>query len=284
MNKEHASTSSERMHFIMFGYDTFSAAKNMAIDETIKSLCEEMGGFFIRFFGFEKPSVILSLSDSLKCVRLEHADGVEITRRQSGGKPIYVDENVLAYSIVGATWPKEAKDFTSLAAVHNYFGLRIARAIEKYSGSKSAVEIGEVYSIKVAGKPIAGHAQYPTLGKAFFYHGVVAMKKWDADRINALLRMRPGDYEELKRLPSIASIMDAPQIVDAELQKKKLANFILDEVTGGNYEEINEDERKDVLSKANVLLEKKYRSKKWVEEANGGKLREDSTFCLLYTG
>jgi len=284
---EHTYSSTSSLHFIMFGYDTFSAAKNMAIDEVIKERSEEEGRIFIRFFSFTNPSMILALSDSPKCLRWENLEGVEISRRKSGGKPIYADQNVLAYTISGTTETEETRDFTSVESVHKYFGPRIASAIEKYSGTTESVTIGNVFSVDVNGKPIAGHAQYPTAGRSFFYHGVTPMKKWDADKINRLLRMRPGDYEKLQSLPSIDSISTpaggnvSENIEDA---KVKLSIRILEEVSGGDYEQISSEERKQILSKADALVESNYKTSEWIKEGNGGKLNENSTFCFLYEG
>lgn len=281
------SSMSKIMHFVMFGYDRFDAPTNMAIDEILKRRSEETGSIFIRFYSFTKPSIILSLSDSIKCIKSEglaETENVDVTRRQSGGKPIYVDENVLAYSITGSESIDSTRDFVSLESIHKYFGSRVAKAISHYSNS-SSVEIGDVYSIKAEGKPLAGHAQYLTPGKSFFYHGVIAMRAWDSEKINKLLRMRPGDYEELKVLPSLESISSLkPGSYNLENSKSSLVREILAQVSGNDYEEITKEEKQHILDLAVSLVSKKYRNRDWIEKSNGGTLREDSAFCLLYTG
>ncbi|MGC8478756.1 MAG: lipoate--protein ligase family protein [Candidatus Micrarchaeia archaeon] len=277
---------SKGLSFAFFGYDYFDAPTNMAIDETLKKLSEQTGLAFIRFYSFSKPAIILSISDSIKCLKQGYgsSNDIEVTRRQSGGKPIYVDENVLAYSISGPTSTSQTKDFGSMDFVHRYFGSRASLAIAKYSGSDN-IETGEVYSIKAMGKPLAGHAQNPTIGKSFFYHGVIAMRAWNFERINRLLRMRPGDYDELKILPSVESISaETRGTFDLEHAKSDLAKELLAQISEGNYQGMGDEEKKKVLDSARMLADSKYRNEEWIKNGNGGTLREDSAFCLLYTG
>ncbi|MCL4388736.1 hypothetical protein M1408_02835, partial [Candidatus Marsarchaeota archaeon] len=87
------------MKAVSFGYSRNSAAKNMALDEALKELSAKTANTYIRFYDFERDSVILAASDDPGSIR--DRSRVEVTRRETGGKTIYVGENTLAYSISG---------------------------------------------------------------------------------------------------------------------------------------------------------------------------------------
>ena len=216
----------ESFRFIYFGFDRFSAAKNMAIDEALEKQSSEAKNAYIRFYDFEKPSVILSYSDSKRCLRSEAFDekSIEISRRQSGGKPIYVDDNVLAYSIISPLSDSN-KEFESTTRIHHYFGSRIIKAINAFTNIGSdRVSLGNVYSIRIDGRPIAGHAQSHTLSRSFFYHGVLAIGKWDAERINKFLDIRREDYDDLKSSPCIRDLLESKDHIDIIAVKRTLSS------------------------------------------------------------
>jgi lipoate-protein ligase A len=280
------------LNYVYFGYDKFSAAKNMAIDEILKNRCEKDNKIYIRFYDFERPCVILSYSDSKECLRKEAFENkeIEISRRQSGGKPIYIDSNILAYSIIGPL-NKETKEFTSTVSVHNYFGIHIAEAIDKITEiGRERITIGDVYSIKIDGKPVAGHAQFPTLSHSFFYHGVLAVGKWDILKINSLLNLSKVDFEALKVSPCITDLLKREENINKDMNsiekiKQDLAKMILELISGSKYQEINSKEKSIIVSNAESLATNKYSTKEWINESNKGiKLKTDSRFCLLYEG
>lgn len=282
----------KNLNYVYFGYDTFSAAKNMAIDEILKNRCETSNEIYIRFYDFEKPCVILSYSDSKECLRKEAFDNneIEISRRQSGGKPIYIDSNILAYSIIGPL-NKETKEFASTTSVHSYFGMCVADAINKIAKiDRQRITLGKVYSIKIDGKPVAGHAQFPTLSHSFFYHGVLAVGRWNALKINNLLNLSEADIEALKASPCINDLLKREDnlnksIKDIEKTKQALAETILELISGSRYQEINSKEKSIIVSNAESLANNKYFTKEWIENSNNGiTLKNDSRFCLLYEG
>ena len=282
----------KNLDYIYFGYDRFSAAKNMAIDEILKNKCEKDNKIYIRFYDFEKPCVILSYSDSKECLRKDAYENkeIEISRRQSGGKPIYIDSNILAYSIIGSL-NKDTTEFASTTSVHNYFGAFIADAINKtVKIDRQRITLGNVYSIKIDGKPIAGHAQFPTLSHSFFYHGVLAVGKWNALKINTLLNLSEADFDALKASPCITDLLKTDKDIKGDIStiekiKQNLAKTILELISDNKYQEINSKEKSIIVSNAENLAYSKYFTKEWIEKSSKGiKLKKDSRFCLLYEG
>jgi lipoate-protein ligase A len=282
----------KNLDYIYFGYDRFSAAKNMAIDEILKNKCEKDNKIYIRFYDFEKPCVILSYSDSKECLRKDAYENkeIEISRRQSGGKPIYIDSNILAYSIIGSL-NKDTTEFASTTSVHNYFGAFIADAINKtVKIDRQRITLGNVYSIKIDGKPVAGHAQFPTLSHSFFYHGVLAVGKWDALKINTLLNLSEADFDALKASPCITDLLKTDKDIKGDIStiekiKQNLAKTILELISDNKYQEINSKEKSIIVSNAENLAYSKYFTKEWIEKSSKGiKLKKDSRFCLLYEG
>ncbi len=282
----------KNLDYIYFGYDRFSAAKNMAIDEILKNKCEKDNKIYIRFYDFEKPCVILSYSDSKECLRKDAYENkeIEISRRQSGGKPIYIDSNILAYSIIGSL-NKDTTEFASTTSVHNYFGAFIADAINKtVKIDRQRITLGNVYSIKIDGKPVAGHAQFPTLSHSFFYHGVLAVGKWDALKINTLLNLSEADFDALKASPCITDLLKTDKDINGDIStiekiKQNLAKTILELISDNKYQEINSKEKSIIVSNAENLAYSKYFTKEWIEKSSKGiKLKKDSRFCLLYEG
>lgn len=271
----------DTIRFTYFGNDTFDAAKNMAIDEVLRDTAEKEHANFIRFFDFPSPVILLSLSDSPNCINDKaFLENIDMSRRRSGGKPIYIDSNIMAYTLTGTELTNSSgliyQDF-----VHRYFGGRIAKAIEEVAEvSPARLGIGEHFAIKVDGMPIAGHAQYPIPDRIFFYHGVLAIGAWDSDRINELLRIPKKDLDTLRVLPNLLGISSVPMsVLEA---KKELIGHMLTNITEGRYSVISKDDRDIILEKADDLAKETYGTKEWLLRSDNTALREDSRFCLLY--
>src|SRR3989338_4241094 len=168
-------------NFVYFGYDKFDAFMNMAIDDTIRNLSEKTQQSFVRFYDFERPSLILAYVEHPSDVIAGHADGYDITRRLSNGSVILCDERTLAYSIVA---PRNRYDLTTM---HETFGARIGRSIKELI-RQDEVAIGEHFSVRVNNRTIAGHGQ--RAGPSVLYHGVLAVRPWDMKKIAASIRLR----------------------------------------------------------------------------------------------
>jgi lipoate-protein ligase A len=264
----------------------------MAIDEALFQHARDTGRTAIRFYEFKKPSIVLSYSDHPDNAKRENLEGVELLRRITAGKPIYVHSGTLSYSIAGPLNVPGSAGVTSVVDVHNYFGTIIAEAIASVINAPDVkVELGKAYSIRANGKPIAGHGQHLTTGSAFLYQGIITILPWDADLIDRLLHIRREDFEELKVLPSVKAISTVQ--MSADEYKARLIRKILARVYDPGTDQIDSREMAEIMQKANDL-KAKYTSDDWTMRARYASdgqpdgreitLKLDSRFCLLFEG
>lgn len=252
---------------------------NMAIDEAMLKLSEEQKEFYVRFYDFTNKSVILSYSDSVDNVFIKK--DVEFTRRITAGKPIYIDDNVLAYSITGPT--KSDVNLSTSTQVHSLFGNIIANAVKGSIKNGFKVELGKAYSIRIDGKPIAGHGQYINTEHSFLYHGIIAIGPWNSDEIKSTIRIRNEDYNELKQLPNLSELGNN----DYSIKEHKL-NFISNirkevELRFKESSDIEIKDKEEIDKSARRFYKNKYSSSGWFNRSDI-QLRNDSRFCLLYEG
>ncbi len=265
------------MDFTFFGYDTFDAATNMAIDEALIGECERSGRHFIRFYNFKKPAIILSISDHYDNIKKDK--GIDVTRRKSSGKPIYVDENILAYSII-AKIDGVNPHLETLESIHKYFGSMTVDAIMSIVDKSCKIEVGEVFSININGMPVAGHGQKLTLGHSAMYHGVIAVKPWNTAAIREFLNLKREYDEELDRLPSVSMFINDKD--NKEDIKKELASAMLRKFTSGSFMRMGAQERENVLKDADILVKRTYGNSTWIKNSDVSKLKTDFRFCLLH--
>ncbi len=278
---------------VYLGYGRHSAALNMAMDEAMMRRAEQERKFFLRLYDFTSPCIILANSDSAKNIKAM-VPGMEFTRRISAGKPIYIDDNVLSYSIAGPAGFGFSDNQTS---IHNYLGAATAEALEATIGHGHTMVLGQApagripFSIRADGaEPIAGHGQHISSGRSFLYHGVIAVGRWDADAINAAIQLKEDHYERLKTLPCVAGLAGngfSVQEYKLMLERNMLRAF------GRRFAaecDASAEERSAILSYARSALssgsgtrEHGYASREWLFRKDIA-LREDSSFCLLYEG
>ncbi|MGC8587049.1 MAG: lipoate--protein ligase family protein [Candidatus Micrarchaeia archaeon] len=267
----------EKTKATYFGYDTLSAADNMAIDELLEEKAGATGNLYLRFYDTPKNAIVLSISDHMKVIARDTSDA-ELSRRISGGKPIFLGKGTLSYSIEGPLSVLGSKQtrFGNPNAIHQMLGPHLAEALRRVAGlSSDRLTLGEVYSINIDGKPVAGHAQHIN-ASSFIYHGVMAIEKWDAEYISERLRLREGDYEKLDSLPYIK------QFVNGSTESLK-QNIIDSMKQTFEIVPMNQAERSEIMQRSEKLAAEKYSSSGWVMRTDDG-MKENSTFCLLYTG
>ncbi len=262
---------------ISLGHSINRAAKNMGIDEAMLRLSDEKNTFFIRTYEFEKNTIILSASDSVKNVI--RYDDLDLTRRITAGKPIYVDENVLSYSITG---PMHNSEKVNPGVIHKIYGSMIAKAIEITLNADIKLELGNAYSIRFNGMPLVGNGQHIAQGHSFMYHGVIAVGPWDFKKISSSLRLLASDSQALRMLPSI-STMDGSN-VNIDQYKKRLSNNIISTIKSF-FKNSKSASMADmgIENLSNLIAKEKYTNKSWILRDDIA-LREDSRFCLLYEG
>lgn len=266
---------------VNFGYGKYPAAMNMAIDEVLFRVAAMEKRFFIRFYDFTRPSVILASSDSCSNFIGREGNGIDLTRRMTGGKPIYIDDNVLSYCVTGPIG-SDNPGISTPNGIHSHFGGLIAEALSETIRGES-IELGKAYSIRVNGKPIAGHGQHLIGNSAFMYHGVMAIGPWDANSISRNIKLRKEDIDELSLLPSIKGILKGSSPnwpYKAELMAKVLSNMRSD------FEKSTDmptEAREGMMKEAERLSKSVYGSASWVRREDIA-LKEDSRFCLLWEG
>ncbi len=262
---------------VLFGYDTFSAAQNMAIDEILKERADKEDRFFIRFYDVAKPSVILGSGDHYDVIKSGSADGCDVSRRMTGGRPIYLDRNTLQYSIAG---PLHGSVDPFPREMHKRFGSILADAIAGLIGGSHEISMPRSSSIRIDGKPIAGHGQSISPNRSFLYHGVVVIRPWDLSMIDALLHVDRKDFTELGTLPNLHDLRGTKRTA---VDKEDLISAMMARLPVGQLEVIGTAEREAILESSTLLSAEKYANARWVFR-DDIQLRRDTRFCILYEG
>ncbi len=262
------------------GYQKNNIFDNMAIDEALMELADKENKFFFRLYDFDKDSIILAFSDSMENVKALDKN-VELTRRLSAGKPIYIDDNVLSYSFIGPM--KDNNLLKDGESIHNFFGTIIMDSIKSISKDNLIpnIKLGKAYSIKLEEKPIVGNGQHISLSHSFLYHGIIAVGNWNADKINNYLNLVRKDYEALKDLPSIESI-NKVQGKSIDYYKSELIKQIISNINNrfDNVKKLSKDELNEI-NKMKSEKVPKYKDINWIDRKDIS-LKKDSRFCLLW--
>lgn len=265
------------------GHGTYDAYMNMAIDDVLLVLADKTKKFFFRTYDFTRESVILANSDSpmnlKKHARIKSGKHIDVTRRISGGKPIYVDVNTLSYSIIGPL--SEGSGSLNQTSINELFAPTVLKAIADTIGSDSKLNMGRVFSIKFDGKPIVGNAQHISQSHSFLYHGVIAIGPWSSDKINKYLRLSREDSDALPTLPNIHDIAGNGYSVQEykSLLSKRLHSYI--DSLFSSKSELSEAEKDEMMKSAASKAKKVYADTNWINRKDIS-LKEDSRFCLLW--
>lgn len=265
---------------VNFGYGVYNAAMNMAIDEALFLKTIETGGYFLRFYDFDKPSVILAVSDHPDSINNAGIGNIGISRRKSGGDPIYLDDvGTFSYSICGRFDSEHSFGFEFKEFVHANLGNIVADSIKSIVSETNSVDIGKHNSVRLNGMPIAGHAQKLEKNSAFLYQGVLAIDNWNADRIRNALRICDEDYDALKHLPSIRQAAKNSRKSSHDY-KIEFMKAMLDRISDATeITEVDNSEKLKIMEMSNHLFEKDYSNPEWVFAKNQN-LKIRSKFCL----
>jgi len=301
-----------------FGYNKFDAGLNLAIDEAL-FLNLKINEFVVRTYEFASEAVILGRNDNISNILNfeENKNKITITRRESGGMPIFVGNETFSFSIIGRTTifennisdnknissaieqnkffdQHEPHQFLKPTELHKLLGPAIANSINNILKNQIQVEVGDKYSIKLNGAPISGQSSKIEDGK-FLYHGVITIKPLDADKIKSLIKLRDGDYEKLQSLPALVNLIREDDIEEIEEIKKKLTKeeFIKEQLKYEIPTEISnilkiklidyeEDKIKEIMKSANNINKEKYQNLEWIENKDEG--LDGRGYCLLYDG
>jgi lipoate-protein ligase A len=263
---------------VFFGYDTaFNGAMNMAIDEVLLKRSDTEDRFFVRFYDVGKPTVILSSSDNYKSVIKTADDGIDVCRRITGGRPIYLDQNTIEYSIAGPLRKDGELNgiFDLHTKIHRSFGPMLAATINDMIGNNQEISFGNTSSIRINNKPIAGHAHMTRPNRSFLYHGVVVIRRWDLKMIDKILRLPD---EDLKQIPALPNIHDLAKSGNGRQYKDELIRKFSDSLPRENVKLATGDLRLEILRDADDLYKVKYSADWWTfKDVKASVAR----FCLL---
>ncbi len=267
-----------RMNFL--GYGVYSAAMNMAMDEAMAAESASTGNSFLRFYDFERPSIILCEFDSIDCLRLDNIDGIDITRRKSGGRPLYLSDNSISYSVSmhldnADSWAN------SLHEVHMKFGGLVADAIAKVAGiDRNELTLPRTSSIRFKGRSLAGHAQHLSPGKSLLYQGLIVIEPWDVQAIDRMWHLEREDLDMIAELPSIRSIARR-QLGSSDEIKRELIEAITASLSHGNLVGTEKREKDSLLESAETLAKETYANNGWVLSRTPSRVHK-APFCMLW--
>lgn len=246
----------------------YDAATNLALDEFMLEKASDEGEKSIRFYEFENPAVILARSEHPDDI-LEWRDGIDYTRRDSGGSVIYCDDNALYYSIVV---PAETDDFPE--SLHrDYFGPKIAEALSEAGVPDTSLGVGEHFSVRIDGKTVSGNSQRKKKD-AILYHGVLAYEPWDVELLDDLIDLRERNCETEKEfidsLPGVSEYSSST--------KNEIRDYMIQAFTEGDYK-IADLSVRDKNKIDN--LKEKYVDEDWIKGVNEPSLKRNQGFCFV---
>jgi lipoate-protein ligase A len=260
---------------------------NLAIDEAIFKLTND-GEITVRTYEFKNDAIIIGRNDNISNILNfeESKRKIEITRRETGGMPIFVGDKTFSFSIIGSTSIFNNKNIQLTVELHKFFGIAIANAIKSLNNNNNnnniQIEVGNKYSIRLNGKPIAGQSSLIENNR-FLYHGVITIKTLDANKIKDLILLKVGDYEKLMSLPALSDFFTGIDI------KEHLKSTIPNEVSKLlrldllDLTEYNKEKYVKILNYAEQLNIKKYKNSEWIiGDKEKGKIGRG--YCLLYEG
>jgi lipoate-protein ligase A len=258
--------------FVYFGHDRTDVYTALALDDALTEKAAETGKWFIRSYEFAKPSITLGVSEDVSDII--PFEGLDHTRRRTGGSAIWLDESSLAYAIVQ---PRKSFD-PDVENAHHFFAHKIGLALKELGLPE--VYIGRRYSISLSCDQygiISGNSGYNTQN-AFLYHGVIVVKQLNIDAISKYIKLRKtetvDEREMISRLPSLEKALGT------EISKERLGRLIAHHVSSGNYRNATESERQDIFLRAQQIANETYRNKDWII-GKGVSTRSNLGFCLI---
>lgn len=268
---------------VFFGRDTLNAGMNMAVDEALMMRSAFDKKFYLRFYDFERPSIILSRFDPHTAIK--NADGADVCRRLSGGRPLYMDQNMLGYTVTGPM-SKETLDLTySIDTLHRVIGPMLAGAISEIIENGHEVTLGGSSSIRVDNRRIVGnayamgHSELDFKNSAFIYHGVVVTAPWNGDLIGKLLNLTDEDCRQISSLPNLRDLSVEKE--SPEFYKKRVIEGFVGRFPKSNFENASESDKSKIFEEANELYKSRYSQSWWIYNQKV-KPDDDVRFCILY--
>jgi len=279
------------MPWRILNFQKYNAFENMAIDEAIfLETIRNRKLPTIRFYGWKPPAVSIGyFQETEKEVNIEKclAEGVNIVRRQSGGKAVFHDDEI-TYSVVASSEEKKFPPNTlgtykiisnCLAAGLARIGLKASleedgRCPTEEAFKSSCFSTPSRHELLVSGRKICGSAQIRT-SKGFLQHGSI-LKSFNA-KLSASFLLPPCTEDQIRKVKgSVTAInLEAPLSLDEiEISANLKKGFA--EILGVEIEEGALDEREEELK--NKLLSK-YSNWEWTRKGHKISGREKLFFA-----
>lgn len=270
-------------NIVYLGSHIFSAAMNMSIDEALMLKSAQSKSFYLRFYEFERPAIVLSKWDHHSAIK--EKDGVDVCRRMSGGRPLYIDGNMLAYTLTGPISDFNENLAGSVDRVHREIGPMLARTISEMIGKEHEVTLGGSSSIRVDNRRIVGnayemgHVDLSAKNTAFMYQGIIVTAPWNVRKISNLLNLTGSDLEKISSLPNLMELCGSKRSL--EEHKQQVIDGFVREFPKENFGSISASEWTEVMKSANSLYKERYSQDSWTYN-DDIKPRNDVRFCILY--
>lgn len=252
----------------------------------------------LHLYTFSAPAICLARSQSFNDII--NPNGHMVAARGTGGGSMLLDENVLGWTITtgDASYqgripvemfmkpPPEQKDNPKGPfAMHMKFGASIRNALLSYLHRNSLngipdVTIGQNFSVRFDGGVIVGNGSNYTEAfdgtkHAGIYHGVLALNKWNVDKIVQMVKISEKEKAVMDRLPYLSKYAK----VDIDSLCAELIRYITGEETHAS------SIPDEMLEKAEELIQEKFSKDSWIKERrdkNGSqyKVDENKGFCF----
>lgn len=244
------------MKYRMIPFRYFSAAMNMAIDETLMEGIRAGAAPVIRFYGWEPSAVSIGYFQGLDYEVNRAAcrqEGVDVVRRITGGGAVYHDrDGEITYSILGALaeFPTDVIESYRLICGH---------LIEAFQMLGIESSFQPINDILVDGKKISGNAQARKRG-VFLQHGTI-LYSVSVEKMFTLLTVSEEKISDKlirsvkKRVTSLSEVKP--------VSFEELAAALEKAFSQGREVELS-DYTAEELARARQLAAEKYSTEEWV--------------------
>jgi lipoate-protein ligase A len=261
------------MRRIYFGHDTLDIYTALSIGEILKKESEKNKIIFFRTFQISPPAVTIAANEDISDIFLENCekDGIHYTRRFSPGSVIYLDENVLAYSV---TFPS---DYIRSIKLHDHFGTLIAYGLKNLGIDE--IYLGEKFSIALSPSPsgvISGNS-WEKRNNYGIYHGVLILNGLNVDVLKKYIKLRKNESVDeeklLRKLPSLRYALKKE--IDPVEISENIARRILEE-----YEIMEKRYKEEIIKKAKKISYK-FKDREWINYGKRQKKYKNLGYCLI---
>ncbi|MCC6147327.1 MAG: lipoate--protein ligase family protein [Anaerolineaceae bacterium] len=244
------------MKYRMIPFRYFSAAMNMAIDETLMEGIRAGGAPVIRFYGWEPSAVSIGYFQGLEYEVNREAcrrGGVDVVRRITGGGAVFHDrDGEITYSILGplSEFPADVIESYRLICGH---------LIDAFAMLGIEAAFQPINDVTVDEKKISGNAQARKRG-VFLQHGTILYRVSVETMFTLLTVSEEKVSDKLIRSVKkrVTSLTDVKPVAFEELAAALERAFSQGrEVELGDYTE-------EELTRARQLAAEKYSTEAWI--------------------